>query len=71
MAPLAVAVQSGPFVWKWVYIHLLLDDSLFPLPGFKATAHTHTNTHAGYHAAISAATGGIWVMQFTLHVGGI
>lgn len=32
MAPLCVAVQPGPFVWKWVYIHLLLYSPLPPPP---------------------------------------
>lgn len=46
MAPLPVAVQSGPFVWKWVYIHLLLDDSPSSPPwAYSSSTHTHTHTY--------------------------
>lgn len=42
MAPLPVAVQSGPFVWKWVYIHLPPNDSPSSPPWAYST-HTHTH----------------------------
>lgn len=44
MAPLPVAVQSGPFVWKWVYIHLLPNDSPSSPPCTYSSC-THANTH--------------------------
>lgn len=41
MAPLSVAVQSGPFVWKWVYIHLLPDGSpSSPPSAYSSCTHT-------------------------------
>ena len=49
MAPLPVAVQSGPFVWKWVYIHLPSKWlCLFPSLSLQLL-HTHTHTHTHTH----------------------
>ena len=46
MAPLCVAVQSGPFVWKWVCIHLLLHGSPSSPPSvYSSCTHTHTHAH--------------------------
>ena len=50
MAPLPVAVQSGPFVWKWVYIHLLPNDSPSS-PRWAYCSYTHTHTHTDWAEA--------------------